>query len=114
MALPGPDQPDWMNRLRALAATGHNVQADADQLAHFADHGWLLMEGAAEPEFVDALVDDIRKAERLASPHVLAIRLWRGGRAEAGGNVVELQGSAGSSHRADQQRDNAAGCRQAR
>ena len=55
------DKPDWINHLRALAATGHINQADADQLAHFADHGWLLMEGAIEPEFVDTLVDDIRK-----------------------------------------------------
>jgi hypothetical protein len=41
VTLPGlwTDQPDWLNRLRALAATGHISQADADQLAHFAEHG---------------------------------------------------------------------------
>jgi hypothetical protein len=41
VTLPGlwTDQPDWLNRLRALAATGHINQADADQLAHFAEHG---------------------------------------------------------------------------
>ena len=33
------DRPDWQNHLLALAATGHINQADADQLAHFADHG---------------------------------------------------------------------------
>jgi phytanoyl-CoA hydroxylase len=54
------DRPDWQNHLLALAATGHINQADADQLAHFADHGWLLMEGAIESDLVDALVTDIR------------------------------------------------------
>jgi hypothetical protein len=54
------DRPEWTNHLLALAATGHINQADADQLAHFADHGWLLMEGAIEPELVDAFVTDVR------------------------------------------------------
>jgi ectoine hydroxylase-related dioxygenase (phytanoyl-CoA dioxygenase family) len=58
------DRPDWTNHLLALAATGHINQADADQLAHFADHGWLLMEGAIEPDLVDALVTDIRDLHR--------------------------------------------------
>jgi ectoine hydroxylase-related dioxygenase (phytanoyl-CoA dioxygenase family) len=62
VTLPGlwTDKPDWLQRLRALAATGHIDQTDADQLAHFAEHGWLLMERAIEPELVDALVNDIR------------------------------------------------------
>ena len=52
VTLPGlrTDKPDWLQRLRALAATGHIDQTDADQLAHFAEHGWLLMERAIEPE----------------------------------------------------------------
>jgi len=54
------DRPNWLNHLRALAATGHINQMDADQLAHFADHGWLLMDRAIEPGLVDTLVDDIR------------------------------------------------------
>jgi ectoine hydroxylase-related dioxygenase (phytanoyl-CoA dioxygenase family) len=62
VTLPGlwTDKPDWLQRLRALAAKGHIDQTDADQLAHFAEHGWLLMERAIEPELVDALVNDIR------------------------------------------------------
>ncbi len=54
------DRPNWLTHLRALAATGHINQTDADQLAHFADHGWLLMERAIEPELVDEFVSDIR------------------------------------------------------
>ena len=67
--MPGSFRPDvtlpalWTDRpnpLRALAATGHIIQMDADQSAHCAEHGWLLMERAIEPELVDALVNDIR------------------------------------------------------
>ena len=78
--LPGlwTDKPDWLTHLRALAATGHINQADADQLAHFADHGWLLMDGAIEPEFVDTLVDDIRKLHR--QPGYFATTDFRHGR----------------------------------
>jgi phytanoyl-CoA hydroxylase len=72
------DKPDWITHLRALAATGHINQADADQLAHFADHGWLLMEGAIEPEFVDTLVDDIRKVH--SHPGYFATTDFRNGR----------------------------------
>ncbi len=80
VTLPGlwTDQPDWLNRLRALAATGHINQADADQLAHFADHGWLLMEGAIEPEFVDTFVSDIRNLHR--HPGYFATTDFRHGR----------------------------------
>ena len=80
VTLPGlwTDQPDWLNRLRALAATGHINQADADQLAHFADHGWLLMEGAIEPEFVDTFVNDIRNLHR--QPGYFATTDFRHGR----------------------------------
>ena len=82
VTLPGlwTDKPDWLNHLRALAATGHINQADADQLAHFADHGWLLMEGAIEPEFVDTLVNDIRKLHR--QPGYFATTDFRHGRSQ--------------------------------
>jgi hypothetical protein len=82
VTLPGlwTDQPDWLNRLRALAATGHINQADADQLAHFAEHGWLLMERAIEPEFVDTLVNDIRNLHR--HPGYFATTDFRHGRSQ--------------------------------
>ena len=50
------DRPDWLTHLRALSATGYIDQAEADQLAHFAEHGWLVMPRAIEPELVDAFV----------------------------------------------------------
>ena len=80
VTLPGlwTDKPDWLTQLRALAATGHINQADADQLAHSADHGWLLMEGAIEPEFVDTLVGDIRKLH--SHPGYFATTDFRNGR----------------------------------
>jgi phytanoyl-CoA hydroxylase len=55
------DRPDWLGRLRALAATGFITQSEADQLAHFTDHGWLIMPQAIEPNLIDGFVDDIRK-----------------------------------------------------
>lgn len=54
------DRPNWLAHLRALGATGFITQTDADQLAHFADHGWLIMPQAIEPELIDAFVQDIR------------------------------------------------------
>ena len=64
--------------LRALAATGHINQTDADQLAHFADHGWLLMERAIEPELVDTLVGDIHNLHQ--HPGYFATTDFRDGR----------------------------------
>jgi hypothetical protein len=53
------DRPDWLTHLRALGATGHINQAEADQLAHFAEHGWLVMPRAIEPQLIDTFVADI-------------------------------------------------------
>ncbi|HEY7577711.1 MAG TPA: phytanoyl-CoA dioxygenase family protein, partial [Acetobacteraceae bacterium] len=72
------DRPDWLTRLRALAATGHIDQAEAEQLAHFADHGWLVMQRAIEPDLVDAFVADIRRLHQ--HPGYYATTDFRGGR----------------------------------
>lgn len=74
------DRPNWVTHLRALAATGFVSQTDADQLAHFADHGWLLMEEAIEPGLVDELVADIDNL--LQTPGMFVTTDFRGGRAQ--------------------------------
>ena len=47
------DRGDWATRLRALAATGHIDQTEAENLAHFADHGWLVLPQAIEPDLIE-------------------------------------------------------------
>ncbi|HUB15522.1 MAG TPA: phytanoyl-CoA dioxygenase family protein [Acetobacteraceae bacterium] len=72
------DRPNWMTHLRALAATGFITQLDADNLAQFADHGWLIMPQAIEPHLVDTFVNDIHKLHEL--PGMFATTDFRGGR----------------------------------
>lgn len=72
------DHPDWAARLRALAATGYIDPAEVEQLAHFADHGWLVMRQAIEPDLVDALVADIRNLHQ--HPGYFATTDFGGGR----------------------------------
>jgi phytanoyl-CoA hydroxylase len=74
------DQPDWLARLGALAATGFITQADADQLGHFADHGWLIMPQAIEPALIDRLVGDIRRMHE--TPGMFVTTDFRGGRVQ--------------------------------
>ncbi|MEJ0018029.1 MAG: phytanoyl-CoA dioxygenase family protein [Acetobacteraceae bacterium] len=74
------DRPEWLTHLRALAATGHINQTDADQLAHFAEHGWLVMERAIEPDLVDAFVSDIRNMHKF--PGYFATTDFRGRRSQ--------------------------------
>jgi phytanoyl-CoA hydroxylase len=74
------DRPNWLTHLRDLAATGFVNQTDADQLAHFADHGWLLMEQAIEPALIDAFVTDIRNLHQ--TPGMFVTTDFRGGRAQ--------------------------------
>ena len=72
------DRPDWLTHLRALGATGHINQVEADQLAHFAEHGWLVMPRAIEPELIDAFVADIHNLHQ--HPGYYATTDFRGGR----------------------------------
>lgn len=74
------DKPNWLVQLRALAATGFINQTDADQLAHFADHGWLLMERAIEPALVDEFVNDIRNLHQ--NPGMFVTTDFRNGRGQ--------------------------------
>lgn len=72
------DRPNWLIHLRALAATGFINQTDADQLAHFADHGWLIMPQAIEPDLIDAFVADIHQLPEM--PGMFVTTDFRGGR----------------------------------
>lgn len=72
------DRPNWLAHLRALGATGFINQTDADQLAHFAEHGWLVMPQAIEPNLIDGLVNDIRRMHEM--PGMFATTDFRGGR----------------------------------
>lgn len=72
------DRPNWVVNLRALAATGFINQTDADQLAHFADHGWLIMPQVIEPALIDGIVNDIRKLHEM--PGMFATTDFRGRR----------------------------------
>jgi phytanoyl-CoA hydroxylase len=72
------DGPHWLTHLRALGATGHINQAEADQLAHFAEHGWLVMPHAIEPQLIDAFVADIHNLHQ--NPGYYATTDFRGGR----------------------------------
>lgn len=74
------DRPNWVTQLRALAATGFVNQTEADQLAHFADHGWLLMQQAIEPALIDDFVSDIRNLYQ--KPGMFASTDFRGGRSQ--------------------------------
>ena len=74
------DRPNWQAQLRALLATGFVSQTEAEHLAHFADHGWLLMPQAIEPGLVDEFVNDIHNLH--AQPGYFATTDFRGGRAQ--------------------------------
>lgn len=82
MTLPAlwTDRPDWLPQLRALAATGAIDQSDADHLAFFADHGWLIMPQAIEHEMVDRFVADIHALHR--NPGMFVSTDFRGGRGQ--------------------------------
>jgi len=72
------DRPDWLTHLRALGATGHINPAEADRLAHFAEHGWLVMSRAVDPPLIDAFVADIHSLHTY--PGYYATTDFRGGR----------------------------------
>ena len=79
------DRQDWQAQLNAFSATGLINQAEADHLAHFAEHGWLLMPQAIEPALIDGLVTDLRHLHQ--SPGLYAsTNFRRGGGQKLNGN----------------------------
>lgn len=55
------DAPDAMDRLRGLHATGTISQAEAGDLAHFIQHGWLLWPKAIESAQIDRIMEDVAR-----------------------------------------------------
>ncbi len=58
------DAPDAMNELDRLSAFGAVPPALRAPLAHFIEHGWLILPGAIEPSLIDRFVDDIHTLHR--------------------------------------------------
>src|SRR5690349_10171508 len=58
------DAPDAMDQLERMSADGTIPLSLRDPLAHFIEHGWLVMPRAIEPELIDAFVADIRSLHR--------------------------------------------------
>jgi hypothetical protein len=59
------DAPDAMERLRGLYATGTISQAEAGDLAHFIEHGWLLWPKAIDSTLVDQVLEDLSRLHAL-------------------------------------------------
>ncbi|HEY0183180.1 MAG TPA: phytanoyl-CoA dioxygenase family protein [Rhodopila sp.] len=58
------DTPYAMQRVVGLREAGEITAAEADDLAHFIEHGWLLWRGAIEPALVDRFAADVRGHHR--------------------------------------------------
>ncbi|GEM_PF-5566648 len=62
MRLLWTDEADATERLRALSGTNRIGPEEAQDLAFFIDHGWLIWRNAIEPALIDKFVKDIRGA----------------------------------------------------
>lgn len=64
------DTPDAMDQLDGMSAEGLIRASMRDALAHFIEHGWLILPGAIEPELIDRFADDIHSVRRLPGKFV--------------------------------------------
>ena len=58
------DAPDATSQLDRLIGQGAIAPDLRQPLAHFIEHGWLILPGAIEPELIDRFVGDVRSLHR--------------------------------------------------